>query len=146
MVPFARSGANKRDPSMNLSKRLLHFGCAAALLCLFTSCNIAGQSTELSVNRVTQVPDENARVTLRGNVHPLARDEFSRGAVADSLSIEGILLLLKRSDAQEAAQVADAGGIRKTVWCVRYGSSSGVQMAERARISERARAGRTNGD
>ncbi len=103
MIAFARSGANKRDPSMNLSKRLLHFGCAAALACLFTACNVAGQSTELNVNRITQVPDDNARATLRGNVHPLAREEFSRGAVADSVPMERILLLLKRSDAQEAA-------------------------------------------
>jgi subtilase family serine protease len=52
---------------------------------------------------VTQAPDGKTRVTLTGNVHPLARAENSRGAVEDSLAMPRILLLLKRSDQQEAA-------------------------------------------
>ena len=40
---------------------------------------------------------------LGGNVHPLARAENSRGAVQDSLAMPRILLLLKRSDAQQEA-------------------------------------------
>jgi subtilase family serine protease len=49
-------------------------------------------------------PVDNAvRVTLNGNVHPLARPEFDRGAVAGSQPMTRILLLLKRSEAQEAA-------------------------------------------
>src|ERR1700761_5829275 len=34
--------------------------------------------------RIPQSVDEANRVTLRGNVHPLARTEFDRGAVSDS--------------------------------------------------------------
>jgi Pro-kumamolisin, activation domain len=54
-------------------------------------------------NRVTQAPDGKTRVTLTGNVHPLARAENSRGAVEDSLAMPRILLQLKRSDQQQAA-------------------------------------------
>jgi hypothetical protein len=53
--------------------------------------------------RVSEVVDDARRITLNGNVHPLARAEFDRGAVADSLPINRILLLLRRSDEQEAA-------------------------------------------
>jgi hypothetical protein len=53
--------------------------------------------------RVVQLVDDAQRVALKGNVHPLARAEFDRGAVTDSQPINRILLLLKRSDEQEAA-------------------------------------------
>jgi hypothetical protein len=53
--------------------------------------------------RITQAIDETNRVSLRGNVHPLARAEFDRGAVADSQPITRILLLLQRSPEQETA-------------------------------------------
>jgi len=53
--------------------------------------------------RVTETVDDAQRVTLKGNVHPLARAEFDRGAVADAQPMKRILLLLKRSDEQETA-------------------------------------------
>ncbi len=53
--------------------------------------------------RVVEAVDDARRTTLSGNVHPLARAEFDRGAVADSQPMNRILLLLKRSDEQEAA-------------------------------------------
>src|SRR5215469_3976879 len=53
--------------------------------------------------RVTEVVDNAQRVTLRGNVHPLARPEFDRGAVSDGQAMNRILLLLKRSGEQETA-------------------------------------------
>jgi len=53
--------------------------------------------------RVVQTVDNARRVTLAGNVHPLARTEFDRGGVADGQPMKRILLLLKRSDEQEAA-------------------------------------------
>ncbi len=42
-------------------------------------------------------------VRLQGNVHPLARPEFDRGAAADSTPMNRMLLLLQRSPDQEAA-------------------------------------------
>ncbi len=53
--------------------------------------------------RVVEAVDNAKRVTLPGNVHPLARAEFDRGAASDALPMSRMLLLLKRSDAQEAA-------------------------------------------
>ena len=90
-------------PQMKISQRLLPYGCALAVLCLLVTSELAGQTASPVANRVTETPDGNVRVTLTGNVHPLARAENSRGAVADSLPMQRILLLLKRSAAQQAA-------------------------------------------
>src|SRR5258708_2429069 len=54
-------------------------------------------------SRVVEAVDDARRTTLSGNVHPLARAEFDRGAVAESQPMNRILLLLKRSDEQESA-------------------------------------------
>ncbi len=53
--------------------------------------------------RVTQTVDEGNRVMLHGNVHPMARAEFDRGAVADSQPASRMTLLLQRSPEQETA-------------------------------------------
>jgi pro-kumamolisin-like protein/Big-like domain-containing protein len=51
--------------------------------------------------RITQVIDETKLVTLKGNVHPLARAEFDQGAVSDAMPATRMLLLLQRSAEQE---------------------------------------------
>jgi len=53
--------------------------------------------------RVTDTVDDTNRMVLRGNVHPLARAEFDRGAVSDAQSVTRMLMLLQRSAEQEAA-------------------------------------------
>ena len=53
--------------------------------------------------RVVEAVDNARRVTLAGNVHPLARAEFDRGAASESLPMTRMLMLLKRSDEQESA-------------------------------------------
>src|SRR5258707_215432 len=53
--------------------------------------------------RVTDTMDDTNRTVLRGNVHPKARAEFDRGAVADAQPVTRILLVLQRSAEQEAA-------------------------------------------
>src|SRR2546425_5546478 len=53
--------------------------------------------------RFTHAIDDTQLVRLQGNVHPLARPEFDRGAVADSTPMNRMLLLLQRSPDQEAA-------------------------------------------
>ena len=108
---------------MNTFRRVLPFGCALAVVCLSAVQIAAGQSmTSQSAaspsvagqnaanesgsaipNRVTQSVDGKERVTLKGNVHPFAQSASSLGATTDSLPMERILLVLKRSDAQEAA-------------------------------------------
>ena len=53
--------------------------------------------------RVTRAVDDQVRVILKGNTHPLARPEFDRGAAPDNQPMRRMLLLLKRSPEQEAA-------------------------------------------
>jgi len=53
--------------------------------------------------RLTQPYDGARRVTLKGNVHPLAQSRYDQGAVPDSFPAERVLLLLQRSPAREAA-------------------------------------------
>ncbi|MGB6192679.1 MAG: S53 family peptidase, partial [Terracidiphilus sp.] len=52
---------------------------------------------------VTSAVNDSARVTLRGNVHPMATAKYDRGAVADDLTLNRLVLVLKRSAGQEAA-------------------------------------------
>ena len=47
--------------------------------------------------------NESALVTLRGNTHPLAQPQFDQGAAPPDLPMARMLLVLKRSDAQESA-------------------------------------------
>src|SRR6202795_3981335 len=60
--------------------------------------------------RVTAQVDDTRTVQLKGNVHPLARPEFDRGAVADSQPMTRMLLTLQRGAEQETAlqQLMDA--------------------------------------
>jgi hypothetical protein len=60
-------------------------------------------------NRITHAIDETKLVRLQGNVHPMARAEFDKGALAGSTSLERMVLVLKRSPEQEAALTAFAG-------------------------------------
>jgi subtilase family serine protease len=53
--------------------------------------------------RVVETVDNTKRVTLGGNVHPLARAEYDHGAVDGGLPMTRILLLLQRGSDQEAA-------------------------------------------
>jgi len=53
--------------------------------------------------RIVQAVNESKLAVLRGNVHPLARVEFDRGAAPPSLPMQRMMLVLKRSPEQEAA-------------------------------------------
>ena len=52
---------------------------------------------------ITQAVDESKLVTLAGNTRPEANKQNDRGLVPDSLSLEHVMLQLKRSPAQEWA-------------------------------------------
>ena len=54
-------------------------------------------------SRITQPVNDNLRVTLPGNVHPLAQPRFDQGAVPDSFAAARMFLLLRRSPRQESA-------------------------------------------
>jgi len=54
-------------------------------------------------SRITQPIDDRVRVTLKGNVHPLAQARYDQGLVADSFPADRMLLLLERSPDRELA-------------------------------------------
>ncbi|MGH9690695.1 MAG: S53 family peptidase, partial [Candidatus Acidiferrales bacterium] len=59
--------------------------------------------TSSAQSRITQPVNETKLAVLQGNVHPLARAQFDRGAAPASLAMDHMLLVLKRSPQQEAA-------------------------------------------
>ena len=54
-------------------------------------------------SRIKQPLDDRIRITLPGNVHPLARPQYDQGAVPDSLPAERMFLLLVRPPERESA-------------------------------------------
>jgi len=75
----------------------------ASLLALSLPWLSAVGQTPLVPARVTQTVDPSNLVTLRGNVHPMARPEFDRGPASDSDIANRMTLLLQRSADQEIA-------------------------------------------
>jgi hypothetical protein len=77
-------------------------------------CACAGQASWAQkapvAPRVVEQIDETRTVQIQGNVHPLARTKFDRGAVAESQPMTRMLLLLQRGAEQETAlrQLLDA--------------------------------------
>jgi len=53
--------------------------------------------------RITQAINNSQLTVLRGNVHPMARPAYDRGAAPASLAMDHMLLVLNRSPQQEAA-------------------------------------------
>lgn len=60
-----------------------------------------GAMAQNPTRRITEAVDNGKRVTLAGNVHPLARHQFDRGVEPGSLPMQHMLLLLNRSPEQE---------------------------------------------
>jgi hypothetical protein len=54
-------------------------------------------------SRITEAIDVSQRTVLHGNVHPLARTEFDRGAAPPSLTMRRMMLVLTRSPEQQTA-------------------------------------------
>jgi hypothetical protein len=83
----------------------------SAFLLAFPTLRASAQSQEAASAtqtprvpaRITQSVNDSNRVTLRGNVHRLARAEFDRGAVSGAQLASHVAIVLKRSDEQEAA-------------------------------------------
>ncbi len=86
---------------LNLSKLV---GVTLALaFCITFSANLSAQSLNPGVTRITQAVKESDRVTLKGNTHPLASVKNDVGLAPDTLPMERMLLVLKRSADQEAS-------------------------------------------
>jgi hypothetical protein len=86
-------------------RRVTSLMFAASLVCLLSSFGVAATGSLAECRSVarTSAVDENVLTPLAGNVHPLARAEFDQGKVSDSLLLEHIIMLLKRSPEQETA-------------------------------------------
>ena len=72
-------------------------------LLLGVLCALCNSASGQAVPQIAEQVDNANRVTLTGNVHPLARAEFDRGAVSAAQPMTRMLLLLKRSVEEEAA-------------------------------------------
>ncbi len=76
----------------------------AATLFALASAPLPAQTSQAVVpNRILAPINEYARVTLHGYVHPLANAANDRGPAPDSMPIEHLHLVLKRSASQEAS-------------------------------------------
>jgi hypothetical protein len=84
--------------------------------------------TPMAVPRISGAVDDNARVTLQGEVHRMARMEFDKGAVDDSLPLEHIIMMLKRMPEQELALQTriDQMHNRRSPLCLQWLSSQQV--------------------
>jgi subtilase family serine protease len=65
--------------------------------------HLAPAQTGTVTSRITQAIDPSKLTTLSGNTHPLALAKFDRGAAPANLSMDRMMLVLKRSPEQEAA-------------------------------------------
>ena len=88
--------------------------------------------------------DDDRRTRLAGNVHPQARPEHDRGAVADEMRLGRMLLLLQRSADQERelkallADQQDPTSARYHAWVTpaEFGRRFGPADADVARVTE----------
>src|SRR5579863_10332428 len=71
-------------------------------LCLFLIPIAAWPQAPSTQSRIVDRVNDGALITLRGNTHPLAQPQFDHGAAPPDLPMARMLLVLKRSDAQEA--------------------------------------------
>jgi hypothetical protein len=80
--------------------------CIPVLSILLAVCGLPpalhAQSPQLTA-RITGAIDESSRVTLKGSVHPLVRRAVDQGAAPGDLQLGRMQLLLKPTDAQQAA-------------------------------------------
>ncbi|HEX4147040.1 MAG TPA: protease pro-enzyme activation domain-containing protein, partial [Pirellulales bacterium] len=88
---------------MNTNKLLLTFA-VFSLVALFSivALRTSSQAT-YSQPRITAAVNDAQLTVLRGNTYPLAQPQFDRGPAPASLPMQHMLLVLKRSPAQEAA-------------------------------------------
>src|SRR5579864_8048451 len=76
--------------------------CGLVILAILLAVGFANAQS-LSSPRIPSPIREGSRVTLKGNVHPLAQARYDLGPVPDSFPTQRMLLLLQRSPQQETA-------------------------------------------
>lgn len=86
---------------MKISRRACWTAVSVGLLLTLGNGHAVGQTAATS--RVVSEVDDQVRVPMKGNVHPLTRTQKDIGAVADSQPMQRMLLLLQRSATQESS-------------------------------------------
>src|ERR1700760_2315439 len=76
---------------------------APALALALLGVSAAAQTAGVAKPRVLTAVQPSARVTLKGNTHPLAKPQYDRGALPDSTPAGHMVLVLKPSAEQQAA-------------------------------------------
>jgi hypothetical protein len=94
--------ASASSPRRSFVTALVSVVFWAAMMCVPAMGQKKAQAAT-SPSLITQPVDETQLRTLKGDTHPLARPEFDAGVAPASLPMERMLLVLKRSAAQEAA-------------------------------------------
>ncbi len=99
----------KTDRTSSSSRRYTSFFLSIAAILVVVSGllpqSMYAQSSEAassSVPRITTKIDDSKLTTLHGNTPPFAQAKYDKGAVAPSTPVDRMLLVLKRSPAQEA--------------------------------------------
>lgn len=94
-------------------------------------------------SRIAQSIDDRVRITLKGNVHPLAQPRYDQGPVSDFFAANRMFLLLQRSPEREAAlqhflqDAHRAGGSNYHRWLTpkQFGALYGPTDSEIAAVS-----------
>ena len=90
----------------------LVLGIASAMPATAQQSGLSGERGEFEaaplrvMDRIVEQVDDAKRVSLAGNVHPMARTEFDMGRVDPNKLLERVVMVLKRSPEQEAALAA----------------------------------------
>ncbi len=88
----------------------------------------------VAIPRLVMAVDENKRVALSGNIHPLATPAHDMGIAPDSLALSRIILVLRRSPEQEQAlaqlmdaqQTSGSGAYKQWLTPAQFGAQFGV--------------------
>lgn len=114
-------------------------------LFLWTALTQAGAAqTDSVLTRTANVVDSATTVTLKGNVHPLARLQYDRGKAPDSLPMEHMSFLLRRSAEQETAlgkllqeqQDKSSSNFHKWLTPEQFGEQFGLAIADISAVTD----------
>jgi Pro-kumamolisin, activation domain/Bacterial Ig-like domain (group 3) len=142
-IPFTRKFKNQElTQIMKTAFRALGTSVLGALLS-FASPQAQAQKAP-AANRIVESVNDAQTVTLRGNVHPLARPQYDRGVVSDSQPLNRMMLLLQKSPTQETAlrQLLDAqqskGSASFHTWLTpeQYGKQFGPSDADLQTVTD----------
>src|SRR5580692_11856564 len=101
-VPMRGIPVSSSSFSLGIASTLVAAVFLASVLCVPALGQESAQAAA-AIPLITQPVDESNLTTLKGNTYPLARPEFDLGSAPASQPMSRMLLVLKRSDDQEAA-------------------------------------------